>query len=687
MEPCDQCGNQLTPQPPPASHGFTEEFLNPVNGEQTGPKEDLQSILRAPPCPAPDKALANPNCNRNDLLLEDPCDQNTRLDIYRNDGKIHLPVIKAFVRYFITVCKDERLLASNGTKGKKQEQQEKWSFERNKQVEAGSLAFINPDVQELLEILITKRVELKFWKEKEEEEEAGYHLNSSGKRIESLGYKQDTLGHQHFWNIKGKREQLLGPEKPRYPDTLGDCLQKTCSQLFWGLPFLHKSLSYQILSSGDKSNSQKLYDATSSEGSSQGQQVDMRRQLKYKSQGKKSVPKDGREKYTRPKLRQIQKGLAERRAYQPQGMSHPGQRKESTESLKSKFRHLILKKRPVPSESYFKERIKLLLQWIFPNKCKEPEEPLQKGKLETVSVKSQESIKSKSTMDSRAVEAQTVITAVGQILKEKMVFHHGPHATELNWYQAEFQDPIGPHYCHHRILSYQEQRRMRRDTPRYHQATPMCHSFSNKASEKSYLVAKHPRYRSKVLSRWLAGLPLQLAHLGSRNPELSTQLIDIIHTAAARANKELLRSLQVTALRIYVCHNLLVVPVRSQSFDVLQTAISKHLVGLTVIPDSTAGCVLGVICKLLDHTCVLSETLLLFLASCCYSLLYFLLTLEKGEAERLRKRNAALAFTEENGCCAEIVQKKEPKTLKCARSPELILGSKMQQPHEGSSDA
>ncbi|XP_032490469.1 testis-expressed protein 10 isoform X2 [Phocoena sinus] len=282
------------------------------------------------------------------------------------------------------------------------------------------------------------------------------------------------------------------------------------------------------------------------------------------------------------------------------------------------------------------------------------------------------------------------------------------------------------------------------------------------------------RYRSKVLSRWLAGLPLQLAHLGSRNPELSTQLIDIIHTAAARANKELLKSLQVTALRIYdpqegtvvvlpaesqqllvqlvyflpslpadllsrlsrccimgrlssslaamligilhmrssfsgwkssvkdwlmsdvdyfsflfstltgfskeeltwlqslrgvphviqtqlspvllyltdldqflhhwdvtetVCHNLLVIPARSQSFDILQSAISKHLVGLTVIPDSTVGCVLGVICKLLDHTCVLSETLLPFLASCCYSLLYFLLTLEKGEAEHLRKRD------------------------------------------------
>ncbi|XP_052500758.1 testis-expressed protein 10 isoform X2 [Budorcas taxicolor] len=277
--------------------------------------------------------------------------------------------------------------------------------------------------------------------------------------------------------------------------------------------------------------------------------------------------------------------------------------------------------------------------------------------------------------------------------------------------------------------------------------------FFSKIYQKEELRSYRIRYRSKVLSRWLAGLPLQLAHLGSRNPELSTQLIDIIHTAAARANKELLRSLQVTALRIYDPQEgaVVVLPAESQqllvqlvyflpslpadllsrlsrccimgrlsadlaamligilhmrsSFSgwkssvkeqngsvplnisnadyfsflfstltgfskeeltwlqslrgvphVIQTQLSPVLlyltdldqflhhwdvteVGLTVIPDSTAGCVLGVICKLLDHTCVLSETLLPFLASCCYSLLYFLLTLEKGEAEHLRKRD------------------------------------------------
>ncbi|KAB0340041.1 hypothetical protein FD754_023452 [Muntiacus muntjak] len=75
--------------------------------------------------------------------------------------------------------------------------------------------------------------------------------------------------------------------------------------------------------------------------------------------------------------------------------------------------------------------------------------------------------------------------------------------------------------------------------------------FFSKSYQKEELRSYRIQYRSKVLSRWLAGLPLQLAHLGSRNPELSTQLIDIIHTAAARANKELLKSLQVTALRIY----------------------------------------------------------------------------------------------------------------------------------------
>ncbi|MBN3321935.1 TEX10 protein, partial [Atractosteus spatula] len=57
--------------------------------------------------------------------------------------------------------------------------------------------------------------------------------------------------------------------------------------------------------------------------------------------------------------------------------------------------------------------------------------------------------------------------------------------------------------------------------------------------------------RSKVLSRWLAALPLQLAQLGFRNPHLSAQLLRTVQAAAARRNRELLHSLQTHACRLY----------------------------------------------------------------------------------------------------------------------------------------
>uniref|UniRef100_A0A8C5TFY2 Testis expressed 10 n=1 Tax=Malurus cyaneus samueli TaxID=2593467 RepID=A0A8C5TFY2_9PASS len=75
--------------------------------------------------------------------------------------------------------------------------------------------------------------------------------------------------------------------------------------------------------------------------------------------------------------------------------------------------------------------------------------------------------------------------------------------------------------------------------------------FFSRVYQKEDLRTQRIRSRSKVLSRWLAGLPQQLALLGLRNPELSNQLIDIIHSAASRSNKELLQSLQATAARIY----------------------------------------------------------------------------------------------------------------------------------------
>ncbi|XP_034030783.1 testis-expressed protein 10 homolog [Thalassophryne amazonica] len=57
--------------------------------------------------------------------------------------------------------------------------------------------------------------------------------------------------------------------------------------------------------------------------------------------------------------------------------------------------------------------------------------------------------------------------------------------------------------------------------------------------------------RSKVLSQWLASLPVQLSQLGHRNPPLSAQLILSIQSAASRGNKDLLSSLQSLACKLY----------------------------------------------------------------------------------------------------------------------------------------
>lgn len=57
--------------------------------------------------------------------------------------------------------------------------------------------------------------------------------------------------------------------------------------------------------------------------------------------------------------------------------------------------------------------------------------------------------------------------------------------------------------------------------------------------------------RSKVLSQWLASLPIQLSQLGHRNPTLSAQLIRSIQAAASRGNKDMLKSLQKHACDLY----------------------------------------------------------------------------------------------------------------------------------------
>nr|XP_040131194.1 spermatogenesis-associated protein 31E1-like isoform X1 [Ictidomys tridecemlineatus] len=112
------------------------------------------------------------------------------------------------------------------------------------QVESGGLSFINSDVQTLLEMPITKRAELKVWKENIKNGSSfkqmspDYTMYSLGNMLELMGSKRDTTA-QIFGNTKDKPEQLHDSQDFSYHKDLGSTLEKKYSQLFWGLPSLH----------------------------------------------------------------------------------------------------------------------------------------------------------------------------------------------------------------------------------------------------------------------------------------------------------------------------------------------------------------------------------------------------------------------------------------------------------------
>ena len=133
-----------------------------------------------------------------------------------------------------------------------------------------------------------------------------------------------------------------------------------------------------------------MCDVMSSGGSSQGQQEALRRQPQSKSQSRKFISTDARETNRNPKLGQHRKWLEVRKSYQTCRMSHPGQKKESAESLQSKSHKIILKKGHISSENHFRERIKHFLQWIFPSTGKRLEKALQKASLQQTLLRARE---------------------------------------------------------------------------------------------------------------------------------------------------------------------------------------------------------------------------------------------------------------------------------------------------------
>ncbi|XP_059028500.1 uncharacterized protein LOC131830141 [Mustela lutreola] len=88
-------------------------------------------------------------------------------------------------------------------------------------------------------------------------------------------------------------------------------------------------------------------------------------------------------------------------------------------------------------------------------------------------------IPGRSAMDSTSAEAQVVVRAVGRIVEEKMLPYQGLRVLEVGWCKKDLQASADPDVCYHRVLSYQEQRRVMRETASP-QGTPRGHNYTNK---------------------------------------------------------------------------------------------------------------------------------------------------------------------------------------------------------------
>ncbi|XP_053438043.1 spermatogenesis-associated protein 31E1-like isoform X2 [Nycticebus coucang] len=120
-----------------------------------------------------------------------------------------------------------------------------WGTPKLRQMESGRPTFLHPEVLRLLEMLITKRAEVKLWTGKEGEGPLLTQTNPDSPRgslrnmLKSLHREWDAMVPHNFWNMEDKREQLPGHQQLPHSKATGDHLQQKCSQLFWGLPSLH----------------------------------------------------------------------------------------------------------------------------------------------------------------------------------------------------------------------------------------------------------------------------------------------------------------------------------------------------------------------------------------------------------------------------------------------------------------
>ncbi|KAM7320879.1 hypothetical protein ACRRTK_020132 [Alexandromys fortis] len=113
-----------------------------------------------------------------------------------------------------------------------------WTGPTYRQIEAGEPSFINPDIQQMLEVQIRKRVEVKVWKG-QRKERSDHALGCMNHMPQSWSRKQATTASHPFWSRNCQSEQFTGHQQFFNRAVLANELKDKRSQVFWNLPFLH----------------------------------------------------------------------------------------------------------------------------------------------------------------------------------------------------------------------------------------------------------------------------------------------------------------------------------------------------------------------------------------------------------------------------------------------------------------
>ncbi|XP_032169364.1 spermatogenesis-associated protein 31E1-like isoform X2 [Mustela erminea] len=235
--------------------------------------------------------------------------------------------------------------------------------------------------------------------------------------------------------------------------------------------------SFQSRSSEDTSNSEVLHGQRSRGQSPHRQPGPLGLEHQCKSLSRSCVPPMEIESSRRSPSREPAKEWSEMKLLQISEVRHPVQSKESGEASGSKACEILLKKEEAPPENYFRRRMTHLLQWFFPSRGRGLEGSLQKGKASSSQGRGQ--VMGRSAMDRASAEAQVVVRAVEQILEEKLLPNQGLRVPKVDWCKKDLQASADPNVCYHRVLSYQEQRRVMRETASP-QGTPRGHNYANK---------------------------------------------------------------------------------------------------------------------------------------------------------------------------------------------------------------